>query len=215
MQAIYAPIVRDTAISFELEPPTIEEMRQRIVKTLEHLPWLVCERRGDILGYVYASQHRTRPAYQWSVDVSVYVHAELGARVWGRGCIARSLRSLPCRARIRRMRVLRCRTRPVWGCMNRWGFNRSESIAPWAINWRPGTMLAGGNSPCASEQGLRYLPLPWAWPAHLRPGTPPWRQECRSCGNDTMVPRMPLDLRQTSNRGLRFSSDSGARRCRG
>jgi phosphinothricin acetyltransferase len=75
VQAIYAPIVWDTAISFELEPPTVDEMRRRIVKTLEHLPWLVCERRGDILGYVYASQHRTRPAYQGSVDVSVYVHA--------------------------------------------------------------------------------------------------------------------------------------------
>jgi L-amino acid N-acyltransferase YncA len=73
--AIYAPIVRDTAISFELVPPTVEEIRQRIVKTLEHVPWLVCERRGDILGYVYASQHRRRPAYQWSVDVSVYVHS--------------------------------------------------------------------------------------------------------------------------------------------
>ena len=74
VQAIYAPIVRETAISFELEPPTVAEMEQRIVKTLEHLPWLVCERRGNILGYVYASQHRTRAAYQWSVDVSVYVH---------------------------------------------------------------------------------------------------------------------------------------------
>jgi L-amino acid N-acyltransferase YncA len=74
VQAIYAPIVRETAISFELEPPTVAEMQQRIVKTLEHWPWLVYERRGDILGYVYASQHRTRPAYQWSVDVSVYVH---------------------------------------------------------------------------------------------------------------------------------------------
>jgi L-amino acid N-acyltransferase YncA len=74
VQAIYAPIVRETVISFELEPPTVAEMEQRIVKTLEHLPWLVCERRGNILGYVYASQHRTRAAYQWSVDVSVYVH---------------------------------------------------------------------------------------------------------------------------------------------
>jgi L-amino acid N-acyltransferase YncA len=70
LQAIYASIVRDTAISFELVPPTVEEIRQRIVKTLEHFPWLVCERRGDILGYVYASQHRTRPAYQWSTGVS-------------------------------------------------------------------------------------------------------------------------------------------------
>ena len=76
IQAIYAPNVRDTAISFELEPPTVNEMRQRIRQTLEHLPWVVCEHRGDIQGYAYASPHRTRAAYQWSVDVSVYVHAQ-------------------------------------------------------------------------------------------------------------------------------------------
>jgi L-amino acid N-acyltransferase YncA len=75
VQAIYAPIVRDTAISFELEPPSVEEVRRRIEATLQRLPWLVCEHRGEILGYVYASQHRTRPAYQWSVDASVYVQA--------------------------------------------------------------------------------------------------------------------------------------------
>ena len=97
VQAIYAPIVRDTAISFELEPPTVEEMRQRIVKTLEHLPWLVCERRGDILGYVYASQHRTRPAYQWSVDVSVYVHPNARRSGVGQGTVSLAL-CAPCLA---------------------------------------------------------------------------------------------------------------------
>ena len=72
--AIYAPIVSNTAISFEVEPPTEDEMRQRIRNTRAHLPWLVCENRDAILGYVYASKHRARAAYQWSVDVSVYVH---------------------------------------------------------------------------------------------------------------------------------------------
>jgi phosphinothricin acetyltransferase len=76
IQAIYASIVRETAISFEFDPPTVEEMRQRIRKTLERLPWLVYEDRGAILGYVYASPHRERAAYQWSVDVSVYVRAD-------------------------------------------------------------------------------------------------------------------------------------------
>ena len=75
--AIYAPIVTDTAISFELEPPTVQEMQQRITATLASLPWLVCERQGEVLGYVYASQHRSRAAYQWSVDVSVYIHADI------------------------------------------------------------------------------------------------------------------------------------------
>jgi L-amino acid N-acyltransferase YncA len=72
--AIYAPIVRNTAISFEVEPPTLVEMAERIATTLQHLPWLVCDRQGEILGYVYASAHRVRAAYQWSVDVTVYIH---------------------------------------------------------------------------------------------------------------------------------------------
>ena len=74
LQAIYAPNVCDTAISFELVPPTVDEMRQRIRKTLEQLPWVVCEHQGEVLGYAYASAHRARAAYQWSVDVSVYIH---------------------------------------------------------------------------------------------------------------------------------------------
>ena len=72
--AIYGPIVESTAISFETEPPTAEEMAQRIRMTLGQWPWLVCDRAGDVLGYAYASRHRDRAAYQWSVDVSVYVH---------------------------------------------------------------------------------------------------------------------------------------------
>ncbi|HEX6704860.1 MAG TPA: arsinothricin resistance N-acetyltransferase ArsN1 family B [Albitalea sp.] len=75
--AIYAPIVTDTTISFELEPPSVEEMRGRIVSTLERLPWLVGEDdTGAVKGYVYAGRHRERPAYQWSVDVTAYVRAD-------------------------------------------------------------------------------------------------------------------------------------------
>ena len=72
--AIYAPIVRHTAISFETEPPSEAEMRERIAKTLASLPWLVAEdAAGEVAGYAYASRHRERAAYQWSVDVTVYV----------------------------------------------------------------------------------------------------------------------------------------------
>jgi phosphinothricin acetyltransferase len=74
--AIYAPNVTNTFISFESEPPTEEEMRRRIEGTLERYPWLVCERRGRMLGYAYAGAHGSRAAYRWSVDVSVYVHEE-------------------------------------------------------------------------------------------------------------------------------------------
>jgi L-amino acid N-acyltransferase YncA len=82
--AIYTPIVRETAISFEVEPPTCGEMQERIATTLRHLPWLVGERQGEVLGYVYASPHRARAAYQWSVDVSVYIHTQARRSGMGR-----------------------------------------------------------------------------------------------------------------------------------
>lgn len=82
--AIYAPFVRETVISFELEPPAREEMRRRITDTLASLPWLVIERDEQILAYAYAGPHRTRWAYQWSVDVSVYVDSQAHRRGYGR-----------------------------------------------------------------------------------------------------------------------------------
>ena len=86
--AIYAPNVIDTIISFESEPPTADEMRLRIEGTLERYPWLVCERQGRVLGYAYAGAHGSRAAYQWSVDVSVYVHEEARRRGVGRALYA-------------------------------------------------------------------------------------------------------------------------------
>lgn len=73
IQAIYAPIVAGTAISFEEVPPTIEEMRERIVTTQQTYPYLVAERDGHLVGWAYASQHRARAAYRWAVDVTVYI----------------------------------------------------------------------------------------------------------------------------------------------
>jgi L-amino acid N-acyltransferase YncA len=90
VQAIYAPLVRDTAISFELEPPGVDEMRARIVATAAPLPWLVgVDATGAVNGYAYAGRHRERAAYQWSVDVSAYVRADcrgqgVGTALYGR-----------------------------------------------------------------------------------------------------------------------------------
>ncbi|HKR22042.1 MAG TPA: arsinothricin resistance N-acetyltransferase ArsN1 family B [Pyrinomonadaceae bacterium] len=74
--AIYAPIVRDTAISFELVPPTVTQMQERIESTLDQLPWLVAEEAQHVVGYAYASRYRQRAAYQWSVEVSAYVRED-------------------------------------------------------------------------------------------------------------------------------------------
>ena len=73
IQTIYAPFVTNTIISFEETAPTVAEMRQRIESIRGHYPCLVAEERGEVIGYAYASQHRTRAAYRHSVDVTVYV----------------------------------------------------------------------------------------------------------------------------------------------
>jgi phosphinothricin acetyltransferase len=79
--AIYGPIVTSTAISFELEAPSVVEMRARIERTLPWLPWLVSlDKLGLINGYVYASKHRERAAYQWSVDTAAYVREDCRGR---------------------------------------------------------------------------------------------------------------------------------------
>lgn len=84
IQAIYAPVVNQTPTSFETTPPSIEEMGLRIEQTLKIFPWLVYEDAGEVLGYAYASQHRVRSAYQWSVDVSVYIHEQSRRQGLGR-----------------------------------------------------------------------------------------------------------------------------------
>jgi len=85
---IYRPIVESTPISFEVEPPDAREFRRRIEETLPAHPWLVCDCAGRVAGYAYGSRHRARAAYQWSVDVSVYVHPDFRRRGIGQGLYA-------------------------------------------------------------------------------------------------------------------------------
>jgi phosphinothricin acetyltransferase len=76
LAAIYAPFVDGDATSFELVAPTGDEMAARVEKTTARTPWLVCERNAEVLGYAYASPHRDRAAYQWSVEVSAYIRQD-------------------------------------------------------------------------------------------------------------------------------------------
>ena len=73
---IYALIDRDTHVSFELEPPTRSEMALRILATCERYAWLVCSNGTENLGYSYASNFRSRPAYQWTSETTVDTYEE-------------------------------------------------------------------------------------------------------------------------------------------
>ena len=88
--AIYTPYVLETAITFEEAVPTEEAFAQRIRSVLEHYPYLVMEENGEILGYAYASRVRSRAAYDWSAELSVYVRKDCRGRGLGRrlyGCL--------------------------------------------------------------------------------------------------------------------------------
>ena len=73
---IYAPFIKNTTTSFEMEAPTVAQFSKRMEKYLSEAPWLVCVEEELVIGYAYASPHRGRAAYQWNREVSVYVHKE-------------------------------------------------------------------------------------------------------------------------------------------
>ena len=88
--AIYAPFVRESWVSFELDAPDCAEIARRIAACSASHGWLVAERNGAVAGYAYGSAHRARAAYQSSCDVAVYVDP-LFARI---GCGAALYRAL-------------------------------------------------------------------------------------------------------------------------
>jgi len=83
--AIYAPLVRDTIVSFEEEPPSAEEMAERIAAS--HT-WLVAEEDGEVVGYAYAARFHPRAAYRWSAEVSIYLAPEARGRGIGKRLVA-------------------------------------------------------------------------------------------------------------------------------
>lgn len=81
---IYRPYVEDTIISFEEVAPSAAEMESRMRNVLDWTPWLVAEDESGVIGYAYASRHRERAGYRWSVDISVYLDGAWHRRGVGR-----------------------------------------------------------------------------------------------------------------------------------
>jgi phosphinothricin acetyltransferase len=80
---LYAPFVARTAVSFEEQVPSTGEFRQRIAEALERWAWVVAEAPTGPVGYAYATQHRARAAYRWSLEVSAYLAPEARGRGLG------------------------------------------------------------------------------------------------------------------------------------
>ena len=86
--SIYAPYVRDTAITFETEVPTVADMAGRINTHGSSHGWLVLEQAGEVIGYAYAYAFSPRAAYDWSCETSIYLPPEATGRGAGRALYA-------------------------------------------------------------------------------------------------------------------------------
>jgi L-amino acid N-acyltransferase YncA len=86
--AVYRPYVTEGAASFEQDPPDAAEIARRMVQP-PRLPWFVATRDEVVVGYCYASQHRQRPAYRWSIECSVYLPESERGRGTGRALYER------------------------------------------------------------------------------------------------------------------------------
>jgi phosphinothricin acetyltransferase len=73
---LYSKYVVSSAVSFELQAPSVEEFSNRIDSISKRFPYLIAEEDGAFVGYAYASAYRDRAAYQWNVEVSIYVEED-------------------------------------------------------------------------------------------------------------------------------------------
>ena len=94
ISAIYLPIVKDTSISFETDPPDGDEIARRISTILATHEWLVAYDQNGIAGYTYASQYRPRHAYRYAVETTAYVHERCRGQGVGKSLYEELFKSL-------------------------------------------------------------------------------------------------------------------------
>ncbi len=81
---IYAPYVKNTAITFEDDVPSIEEFCRRIEHTIQNYPYLTAYKDGKLVGYAYAGKFVGREAYSHSAELSIYIASEMRSMGIGR-----------------------------------------------------------------------------------------------------------------------------------
>lgn len=94
---IYDYYVRETAVSFEYETPSLEAFTGRMAATLARYPYLVILRDGRIEGYAYAGAFKGRAAYDWSCELTIYLDRDARGRGLGRrlyGALEAALRDM-------------------------------------------------------------------------------------------------------------------------
>ena len=102
---IYNHYIRETVVTFEETPIPVTEMTRRVADVRNRFPWLVIESEGTVAGYAYASLWKTRSAYRFAVESTIYLAADALGQGLGTKLYSALLKALPqCDAH----RVLGC-----------------------------------------------------------------------------------------------------------
>lgn len=143
--AIYTPFVTDTTVTFELEVPSLEEFSRRVERTSARYAYLVAEdtESGTLAGYAYNSSFRSRPAYDFASEISIYlapVHQRCGLG-------SHLLKELERRMREQGMRMSEA-------CIT------SDNVGSIAFHERHGYRICGEHHTCGYKLG-RWLSVTW------------------------------------------------------
>jgi L-amino acid N-acyltransferase YncA len=160
VRAIYAPIVEATAISFELVVPSGQDMASRIADRQPTYPWLVADNDGHVDGYAYAGRFAPRPAYDWSVETSVYVAEQARGNGVGRDLYAALLAILTVQGYRQAMAGIALPNPASVALHERAGFvpvgvyrNAGWKLGAWHdVGW--------WQRPLASSHGVPHAPMP-------------------------------------------------------
>ena len=145
IQAIYAHHVLHGTASFELTPPTLDEMRQRRADVVaKDLPYLVAEQNGVVVGYAYVTLYRPRPAYRFTVEDSVYVREGLAGQGIGSLLLAEIIKICTAKGYRQLMAVVGDASPPSVSLHERHGFTLAGTFKAVGYKfgaWRDTAML--------------------------------------------------------------------------
>ncbi|HEU0097209.1 MAG TPA: GNAT family N-acetyltransferase [Allosphingosinicella sp.] len=161
---IYAHFVRESAVSFETEPPAEAAIRARIEGAGRLYPWLVGEDAGTILGYAYAARFRDRPAYRFVVETSVYLRSGAGGRGLGRRLYEPLLAMLESQGFTQAIAAIALPNEASIRLHERLGFERAGTyrqvgwkLGAWHDVWLWQRALAPAANPPAEPKPVRIL----------------------------------------------------------
>ncbi len=158
IHAIYAYHVLHGTASFELTPPTLDEMRQRRADVVaKALPYLVGEQNGVVVGYAYVTLYRPRPAYRFTVEDSVYVQEGLSGQGIGSLLLAEIIKLCTAKGYRQMMAVVGDSNPPSVSLHERHGFTLAGTFK--AVGYKFGAWRDTAMLQCALGEGDQTDPI--------------------------------------------------------